>query len=74
MRCIRLYSNHTYELCNLLNQFFGRWFRAKKMRSNSTIKRFKARLVVRGFTQKKEVNFFNTYSLVSLRYVPLELA
>ncbi|GAA0141146.1 transmembrane signal receptor [Lithospermum erythrorhizon] len=35
------------------------------MRPDGTIERFKARLVIRGFTQKKDIDYFNTYSLVT---------
>jgi hypothetical protein len=30
-----------------------------------TIEKYKARLVVKGFTQKKEENYFDTYSSVA---------
>ncbi|GAA0168207.1 transmembrane signal receptor [Lithospermum erythrorhizon] len=35
------------------------------MRTDGTIKRFKARLVIKGFTQKKDIDYFDTYSLVT---------
>jgi hypothetical protein len=37
----------------------------KKLRPDSTIDKYKARLVVKGYTQKEGEYFFNTYSPVA---------
>lgn len=41
-----------------------RWVFAKKRNEHGQIVRYKARLVARGFKQKFDVNFFETYSSV----------
>jgi hypothetical protein len=61
-------SNQTWELSDLpkgSKPISSKWIFKKKMRPDGTIERFKARLVVRGFTQKKDVDYFDTYSPVT---------
>ena len=41
-----------------------KWVFRKKLRTNGSIEKFKARLVVIGYKQKEGVDFFDTYSLV----------
>ena len=43
----------------------SKWIFKKKLRTNGSIERYKARLVIRGFDQKKEIDFFGTYSLTT---------
>jgi len=37
----------------------------KKLRPDGTIERYKARLVVKGYTQREGEDFFDTYSTVA---------
>jgi hypothetical protein len=37
----------------------------KKLRSDGTIKRYKARLIIKGYSQKEGEDFFVTYSPVT---------
>ena len=43
----------------------SKWIFKKKLKIDSSIKKYKARLVIRGFDQKKEIDFFHTYSPVT---------
>ena len=61
-------SNHTWDLVELpkdCKPIKFKWIFRKKLRTNGTIDKFKARLVVVGYTQKKDLDYFNTYSLVT---------
>ena len=40
----------------------SKWIFTKKLRPDGSIERFKARLVIRGFTQKKGIDYFDTCS------------
>jgi len=40
----------------------SKWIFKKKLRTDGSIERYKARLVIRGFDQKKGIDFFDTYS------------
>ncbi|XP_077226408.1 uncharacterized protein LOC143859638 [Tasmannia lanceolata] len=42
-----------------------KWIFKKKMKVDGTIGNFKAMLVAKGFTQKAEINYFDTYALVA---------
>jgi hypothetical protein len=42
-----------------------KWTFKKKRKPDGTINKYKARLVVKGFTQKEGEDFFNTYSHVA---------
>jgi hypothetical protein len=60
-------SNGTWELSELP---FGckpigcKWVFKKKLRPDGTIDKYKVRLVAKGYTQKEDDNFFDTYSHV----------
>jgi len=61
-------SNHTWDLVDLpkgSKQIRCKWIFRKKLRTDGTIDKFKARLVVVGYTQKKNINFFDTFSPVT---------
>ena len=63
-----LKSNNTWELIDLPNDcrsISTKWIFKKKLRSDGTIDKYKARLVIRGFDQKKGINYFDTYSPVT---------
>jgi hypothetical protein len=43
----------------------SKWVFKKKLRPDGTIERYKARLVIKGYSQKKGENFFYTHSPVA---------
>jgi hypothetical protein len=61
-------SNETWKL---VDQPYGckpvgcKWVFKKKLRSDVTIDKYKARLVVKGYTQQEGEYFFDTYSPVA---------
>ena len=62
-----LHDNHTYDLVKLpkgKKALEIRWIFRVKQDSNSTLPRYKARLVVKGFRQKKGVDFNEIFSPV----------
>ena len=42
-----------------------KWIFTKKLRPDGIVDKYKARLVTKGFTQQKSIDFFNTYSPVA---------
>jgi hypothetical protein len=60
-------SNGTWEITDCPNgckPIGCKWIFKKKLRPDGTIKKYKARLMAKGFTQKRE-DFFDTYSPVA---------
>jgi len=60
-------SNGTWEI---VERSYGckpigcKWMFKKKLRPDGTIERYKARFVAKGYTQREEEDFFDTYSPV----------
>jgi len=60
-------KNHTYDLVKLPNDkrtLKNKWMLKLKQEVNSAKLRYRARLVVKGFTQKKGVDFEEIFSSV----------
>ena len=63
-----LISNRTWKLVDLPSgcKTIGcKWVLRKKLKLDGSIDKFKARLVVKGFKQKVDLNFFDTFSPVT---------
>ena len=63
-----LISNRTWKLLDLplgCKTIGCKWVLRKKLKSDGSIDKFKARLVAKGFKQKADLDFFDTFSLVT---------
>ena len=61
-------QNHTWELVDLPpgnKPLSSKWTFKRKMKANGTIDKYKARLVIKGYKQKEDLDYFDTYSHVS---------
>ena len=61
-------SNGTWEITDLpagCKPVGCKWIFRRKRRPDGTIEKYKAHLVAKGFTQKKEEDYFDTYSPVA---------
>jgi hypothetical protein len=61
-------TNGTWEICDCpvgCKSVECKWIFKKKLKPDSTIDKYKARLVYNGSTQKEGENFFDSYSLVT---------
>ncbi|GJV90333.1 zinc finger, CCHC-type containing protein [Tanacetum coccineum] len=62
-------GNNTWVLADLPPgcKLFGcKWAFKRKLKVDGTIENFKARLVIQGFKQKSEINYFDTYAPVAV--------
>ena len=66
--------NHTWELVDLLlgaKTIGCKWIFKRKLKQDGSIKKYKARLVVKDFKQRKNVDCFDTFApmtrIVSIR-------
>lgn len=69
------YENHTYELVILPKGkkiFKNKWVYKIKHDENSPQPKYNARLVVKGFCQKKGIDFLMSFFPLLLKYVLLE--
>jgi hypothetical protein len=63
-----IHKNQTWQLVDLLpgkKPITIKWVYKVKIHANGTIKKFKARLVARGFQQRVGEDFEKTYALVA---------
>ena len=58
-----LISNRTWK--SVVLPLGCKWALRKKLKSDGSIDKFKARLVVKGFKQKADIDFFNKFSLIT---------
>ena len=60
-------QNHTWELVDLppgSKPLGYKWIFKRKMKTDGTIDKYKARLVIKGYKQKEGLDYFDMYSLV----------
>jgi hypothetical protein len=63
-----LEKNQTWDLVILPQNKTGigcKWVYRVKFKANGSVERYKVRLVAKGYTQQKGLEFFDTYSLVA---------
>jgi hypothetical protein len=63
-----LISNNTWKLVDLppgCKTIGCKWVLRRKLKPDGTIEKFKTRLVAKGFKQKENIDFFDTFSLVT---------
>jgi hypothetical protein len=63
-----LISNNIWKLLNLppgCKTIGCKWVLRRKLKSDGAIEKFKAKLVAKGFKQKEDIDFFDTFSPVT---------
>ena len=61
-------SNNTWELADFsrgCKPIFSTWIFKKKLKLDGSIDKYKARLIVRGFTQKKGINYYDNDYIIT---------
>ena len=61
-------SNNTWKLVDLppsCKKIGCKWVLRRKLKPDRSIEKFKARLAAKGFKQKEDIDFFDTFSLVT---------
>ncbi|KAJ0041960.1 hypothetical protein Pint_17978 [Pistacia integerrima] len=61
-------SNHTWEVVNFppgTKPIGCKWIFKKKLKTDGSIDKYKARLFAKGYTQKKDIDYFDTYAPVT---------
>ncbi|GJT92760.1 DNA-directed RNA polymerase subunit beta', partial [Tanacetum coccineum] len=70
-------QNHTWELVDLppgCKPLGYKWIFKKKMKADGTIDKYKAMLVIKGYRQRKGLDYFDTYSPVMRIVTPSNLS
>ena len=60
--------NHTWELVDLppgVKTIGCKWIFKRKLKQDGSIKKYKTRLVAKDFKQRKDVDYFDTFALVT---------
>ncbi|KMQ72766.1 hypothetical protein BPMI_02479c [Candidatus Burkholderia pumila] len=58
-------QNHTWELVDLplsCKPLGSKWVFRKKLKPDGSVDKYKARLVIKGYSQKESLDYFDTYS------------